>query len=403
MSDSLPILNGSVGTGGFNAYIDTITVQLLLNIARSRDGQSPIAVDGDVGPETIGAISDFQRKSFGAADGRVDVGGRSFRHLGTIYSEPVLVSPKTYVRGWRGRYKVTVGQDGRIFVRYGDWLSKYSAAIYGDYIHVYDFGRMVGGKLQLLRNIHLIRMGEVLYHIPTWQEYMRGKTSIPIPTPLPLPPQEKKRITDEALKADIPLKGDVGFKVLDGIATFFNYGLPIVDIASVWSEVAGTVGTVGGFISIPLSFYENARDICNSSDLDLRMYGLRAAAYATTAWAFGDPIPTQSPEMRRGLALAKSPQEMRKLDEAWRVAAQAAVDAQIQFATRELGQHPVPHCPMEGAWRCALRSVGDNNRAKLSVELMKGSEERALLNVPVQVRNAAKAAWELGYKTTYPD
>src|ERR1044072_142092 len=142
MSDSLPILNGSVGTGGFNAYIDTITVQLLLNIARSRDGQSPIAVDGDVGPETIGAISDFQRKSFGAADGRVDVGGRSFRHLGTIYSEPVLVSPKTYVRGWRGRYKVTVGQDGRIFGRYGEWLSKYSAAIYGDYIHVYDFGRI---------------------------------------------------------------------------------------------------------------------------------------------------------------------------------------------------------------------------------------------------------------------
>lgn len=32
--------------------------------------------------------------------------------------------------------------DGAIHVKHGDWLSKYSAAMYNDFTHVHEFGRM---------------------------------------------------------------------------------------------------------------------------------------------------------------------------------------------------------------------------------------------------------------------
>jgi hypothetical protein len=356
-----------------------------------------IGVDGDVGPETIGAIRDFQKQNFGWADGRVDVGGRSFQRLVEIHNEPELVSPKTYVRGHKGRYKVTVGVDGRIIARPGDWLSKYSAAIYGDYFHIYDFGRMENGKLHLLRNPNLIRTGEVLYHIPTWRAHLGDKAG-PTPRPPSMDDAKKKQISQEAVKKDFQLKGDYGVKVADAIGDALGYGAPFVEAFSFFIVALEGLATALALAAIPFQIYQMIRDFTNVSDTDLKLYGMRGAAYATTAWAFGESIPDRSPEIRRNhLDQPATPEKMQRLDEAWATAASAAVNAQEQFAKERLGPG-VPADQKKIAWQAALRALGDEDKGKLSVELMKQLGEKVLKDARPQV----KRIWETGFDTRYP-
>lgn len=395
MGDTQLGIQGSVGTCGVNNATDTFTVQVLINVTRVRLGMFPIGVDGKVGPETIGAIRDFQIQSFGVADGRVDVAGHSFRRLVQMYQEPQLTLPKVYVRG---RYKVTVGIDGRIFARPGDCLSKYSAAIYGDYCHVHDFGRMVNGRLLFLRNGSLIQAGEVLYHIPTWAAYMQGKSDVLLPQPPSLTNLQKEQISKEAIKEDFQLKGEVGMRVLIALGDTFQWATPIAEGVSCFLGLLEGVATALGLLMIPYEIYGNIRDLCNVNETDLRLYGMRATAYATTAWAFGDLPPLSSPEIRRHhQAVPKTAEQMRQLDDIWRTAASAAVRAQEQFARERLGPRMSPE-QKKGAWQAALCALGDGNRGKLSLEIMKQLGEKALIDAPAQVRRM----WEDGDNTLYP-
>ena len=77
-------ISGSVGRGGRNfPPSDVMTVQYLLNcVPASQGGPSPeLAVDGAVGPKTIGAIEKYDRAIGGTCDGRVDPGGATLRAL----------------------------------------------------------------------------------------------------------------------------------------------------------------------------------------------------------------------------------------------------------------------------------------------------------------------------------
>ena len=69
--------------------------------------------------------------------------------------------PRTF-RG--GGYEVTINGDRSILVRQGDWLSKYSKAIYGDFDHINNFKRKFGHRYQDIQNVNLIQTGETLYH-----------------------------------------------------------------------------------------------------------------------------------------------------------------------------------------------------------------------------------------------
>lgn len=69
--------------------------------------------------------------------------------------------PNTF-RG--GGYQVTVNADRSINVRPGDWLSKYSMAIYGDFDHIDKFMEKKRGMLQPVPNPDLISVGDILYH-----------------------------------------------------------------------------------------------------------------------------------------------------------------------------------------------------------------------------------------------
>ncbi|MFL5331371.1 MAG: peptidoglycan-binding protein [Gemmataceae bacterium] len=78
---------GSVGEGGKNLQVDVRAIQQLLNQVRGKAGLPPIAVDGFVGPETVGAIRAYQTSRFGWADGRVDVLGPTLAALNSETSK----------------------------------------------------------------------------------------------------------------------------------------------------------------------------------------------------------------------------------------------------------------------------------------------------------------------------
>jgi peptidoglycan hydrolase-like protein with peptidoglycan-binding domain len=71
----------SVGKGGVNQVDEVRLVQGLLNDWRGENNLPPIAEDGLVGPETIGAILDFQSRVTHIVDGRVDPGGPAITEL----------------------------------------------------------------------------------------------------------------------------------------------------------------------------------------------------------------------------------------------------------------------------------------------------------------------------------
>ena len=70
-------LTGSVGQGGTNRKGDVQQVQRLLALA----GHDPGDADGVAGARTIAAIRSFQRGFLASPDGRVDIGGSTWKRL----------------------------------------------------------------------------------------------------------------------------------------------------------------------------------------------------------------------------------------------------------------------------------------------------------------------------------
>lgn len=87
-------IRGSVGRGGTNRVEDVRVVQELLN-KHIRPPTPPLAVDGSVGPQTVGAIESFQRRvlSMTHPDGRVDPGGSTLAALASDAGEPPSAPP----------------------------------------------------------------------------------------------------------------------------------------------------------------------------------------------------------------------------------------------------------------------------------------------------------------------
>lgn len=72
--------------------------------------------------------------------------------------------PHTFPDPGYAGFKVTVNADRSIKVRQGDWLSKYSMAIYGDFDHVDKFRKKDGSVYVKVTDKDLIKTGEILYH-----------------------------------------------------------------------------------------------------------------------------------------------------------------------------------------------------------------------------------------------
>ena len=82
--------------------------------------------------------------------------GRLSTHRGPYGN---VVVTKTFTN-WR--YSVTSQMpEGAIEVKHGDWLSKYSAAMYNDLTRIDEFGRIdKSGSLQNILNVNHIFAGE---------------------------------------------------------------------------------------------------------------------------------------------------------------------------------------------------------------------------------------------------
>jgi Phage tail lysozyme len=78
----MPIISGSVGSGGLNRRDDVLAVQRLIN-SNLPSPLAPLDEDGVCGPKTIFAIAEYQRRNLqmNPADGRVDPNGATFRSL----------------------------------------------------------------------------------------------------------------------------------------------------------------------------------------------------------------------------------------------------------------------------------------------------------------------------------
>jgi|KBSSwiStaDraftv2_1062776.scaffolds.fasta_scaffold1376954_1 peptidoglycan hydrolase-like protein with peptidoglycan-binding domain len=76
----------SVGSGGINRKDDVATVQRLFNRGRRKSGipREDLLVDGIVGPKTLAAIRDFQKKYLGKVDGVVEPHKQTIHKLNEI-------------------------------------------------------------------------------------------------------------------------------------------------------------------------------------------------------------------------------------------------------------------------------------------------------------------------------
>jgi hypothetical protein len=79
-----------------------------------------------------------------------------------------------------GQHSVKIADDGKILVKSGDWLGKYSMAIYrGDASKVKEFGRMQATVVKPVINVNIISAGETIYHIPTYDTFRtQGKKPV---------------------------------------------------------------------------------------------------------------------------------------------------------------------------------------------------------------------------------
>lgn len=107
-------------------------------------------------------------------------------------AEPL--GPGTFTRPPKP-YSVTVSESGKIVVKQGDWLSKYSWAMYGDYTTLWPFVRPDPANeigFITIEDKDLIYAGETLLHWPTYEAWLGRKggkpAKKPVKEPTPLPP-----------------------------------------------------------------------------------------------------------------------------------------------------------------------------------------------------------------------
>jgi hypothetical protein len=87
------MIERSVGQGGQNLPNDTLIIQNALNVWLSSQGDRWIAIDGLVGPQTIGSIRRFQRGNKLPVDGRIDAGGPAIAMLKSLVGEAGVFAP----------------------------------------------------------------------------------------------------------------------------------------------------------------------------------------------------------------------------------------------------------------------------------------------------------------------
>jgi len=293
-----------------------------------------------------------------------------------------------------GKYKVSIAKDGAIKVQQDDWISKYSAAIYNDFTKLDQFGRMINGNTfpTIIKSPDDIFAGETIYHVDDyWSQFKpatpRKKASPPAKRKLT--PQEKQIII-ETLKHDFNLKGEnlkTVTKVIDVIGHTDN-ALALAEIAGLLEGAAfATVASAVNFIAtiaFPVAAFGM---LLNANEAGLRLYGLRAVAYTTTAWAFDKPIPSGSKRAMRNMR-GKPAKDILKLEQAWSNTSRATIN--------NLKKEAIKRKIKEVNLKLVYRALGNNNANQFCGLLMK--ELTSKLKSRIDIIN-----WEGQLNYGYPE
>jgi hypothetical protein len=268
-----------------------------------------------------------------------------------------------------GRYQVDVGKDGAIKVHAGDWLSKYSAAMSNTYWRVHEFGRMGGINVEPIRNVNLIRAGEIIYHIPTYLKSKQpGRPMQPLHFPS-VPDSVKKEIIKNTLATEFNLRGD-NLSVLNKAIDIIGYtdnALSLAEIAGLIAE-SGAVSTLAAGTSLlsTILFPVGAViAVLNAWEAGQRLAGMASVAYTVTAWAFDDPIPGLPPRVQRNITLSGLANEIPAYQKAWREASSSALRGLAEMVAKK-------HDASKNSFQIVFRAVGDDNRRNLSQAVLKG-------------------------------
>ena len=277
-----------------------------------------------------------------------------------------IIVTKTY-SNWR--YKVTMNAEGAIHVKHGDWLSKYSAAMYNDFTRVHEFGRIDnGGNLRRIHNVNLIYAGETIYHIPTYRHAHPMRMDVVEVHASPLSEEQKTKVIVDTLKAEYHLDGErleLLEKVADG-AHIGDTALEIGEIAGLLAEGSALVSGAG-LLSAFLTPIAIGIAILNANETDKRLAGMQAIGYTLTAWAFGDPIPGFPLSLRVNYSVSPGKQAIPRVEQAWIVASNAAVS--------NLEAEVVKKRIHKKSYQLFWQAIGDFDRKKLVRMLMEARAE----------------------------
>lgn len=176
---------------------------------------------------------------------------------------------------------------------------------------------------------------------------------------------------------------------VDDVFTFAEF-LPIA--ARILQSPLMRIASSGtSFLSIFLFPFDSFIKLWNASRVDLTMYSYRASSYAITAWAFSEPVPSQSQAILKNASLLHPSHSYFKdkrteYDASWKQATRSSIGAIERYCSeRELQSEHV---------KLVFRALSDGNRGKLSELIMRGFEDK----IPV----AARRVYISNYGINYP-
>lgn len=218
-----------------------------------------------------------------------------------------------------GTHTVEMRVDGSIFVKPGDWLSKYAAATASTLDDFYWPPLSSTEDLRPITNKNSLAVGDTVIHKPTWDLWrQRGGSGWSPPLPELRPGEMDAEVFLRRLESECGVRGE-RLASMSGILTGMKWqnlseatalaqlGMLAMGTNTNWQMLEGptplltrilgetAARTLGGAMSFLVVFqftFQSLVTWLDAQESALRFQGLRAIAYASTALAFGDPVPT---------------------------------------------------------------------------------------------------------------
>ena len=334
-----------------------------------------------------------------------------------------------------GRYRVSLADNGAITVKHGDWLSKYSAAIYDNYWNIQVFARKDrSGHLVPIANPNLIHQGETIYHLPTLDTYLKNRPARTVTFTQPMvivgrrkagPPvqevdfdepmeiigrrtgpmseEQKKKFILDHLRGEYDLRGE-HWEFVEEVAHLLHTSGDVADIMETLAEflpeglaealphaVVGALEAAGEYCPIIAAFafpiFGGIKWV-NALEFGQRLIGLRAVAYGMTAWVFEDAVPPPPPWIRANI-FPGSQQGPPQANSDFARDAFAQAEAQVQASLKAWRDSSAAayrsmeeevekkHCDPEDL-RAAFRLLGEGDKNTLVRGLMSAIAEKFL-------------------------